>query len=46
VIGPEDDLPGAPVLVVDALDHPLEQRIGARPDGTVERRLRYAVAPA
>ena len=46
VIGPEESLPGAPVLVVDALDSPLEQRIGARPDGTVERRLRYAVAPA
>jgi hypothetical protein len=46
VIGPEGSVPGPPVLVVDALDHPLEQRIGARPDGTVERRLRYAVAPA
>jgi hypothetical protein len=46
VIGPEDALPAEPVLVVDALDSPLEQRIGARPDGTVERRLRYAVAPA
>ncbi|HZB70488.1 MAG TPA: glycosyltransferase family 39 protein [Acidimicrobiales bacterium] len=46
VIGPEDELPADPVLVVDALDHPLEQRIDGRPDGTVERRLRYAVAPA
>jgi hypothetical protein len=46
VVGPESQLPAPPVLVVDAPDHPLEQRIQARPDGTVERRLRYAVAPA
>lgn len=46
VIGPDDQLPSEPALVVDALDHPLEQRIGGRPEGTVERRLRYAVAPA
>jgi Dolichyl-phosphate-mannose-protein mannosyltransferase len=46
VIGPEGEVPGRPVLVVDALDDPLEQRIGARPDGTVERRLPYAVAAA
>jgi hypothetical protein len=46
VIGPEADAPAAPVLVVDALDRPLEQRLGARPEDRVERRLRYAVAPA
>jgi hypothetical protein len=46
VIGPGGELPSAPVLVVDALDRPLEQRLGTRPDGRVERRLRYAVAPA